>query len=144
MEDSKIVAASYIIQFYNDLENLNTAYPYYINNLIRILGRYGTDEEALGQMEDNEKNEVQSNADAVKTYIIRSYIRYEALREDLKNVKDEDTTKLKAYMDAATIKILPERKDVEGYVIALNRVFTSTIMYDFLNTSKDTLLKVGG
>jgi len=132
VSEDKTTAASYIISFYREVEELSHYYALYLNFILELEGKLGSQFEKteLGEADKNIYKEALHN---MRYYTIKAYNRYRCLVET-KRIKESKTLE----------KIYPEieknyaitRPQIKIIVIKFNVILADEVMKSLLETSQ--------
>lgn len=137
--EEKQAAASYVLTFYQEVQQMTAQYAGYCNVLLEQEHKYKDLD--LGKMDDDTKARIMQEVQTVRFYVHTSYIRYLSIMEGVKQKVDKEVKEL--YEDVNKQFIL-ERSVLERYVVALNKVLTTKIMKGLLESSTDIVENVYG
>ena len=143
-QEEKLVSASYIVQLYNDLENLNNTYPIYVNALTSLKSKYKKEDlsEGVEDLEEQEKQELILIVNTLRALAIKSFIRIKTL-EDKLTIKKEKLEKLENLHKHIKESLLPLEDSVLEYVIGVNKVFSNSVMSEIFLKATDIIAKSG-
>lgn len=141
--EKQIAGASYIIAFYKEVQALTHNYGNYLNLMLEIENRYGTDAKGI---EPEVNNQLSLTIQTVRLSIHKSFVMYcsikEAITEKEEKGNKQKTEKLnKAYSKLKTEFVL-DRDSLETYVIALNSALVNDIIQNLLTSSQDLVSEV--
>lgn len=138
-EEKKLAGASYILSFYNDIENLTGYAAQYLNIYKSIKGKYT--EETLKDvgMEETDQQNIVTITQAIRACIFRIYIKITSLKEKVNEFGGEDYNKLKASYGTLIEKDIYERAELEDFIILLNKLFITGVFGELLVTAKDVI-----
>lgn len=133
ISDEKTAASSYILTFYQEVQNLTNLFGDYKNVLDKYKHQYGSSVEA--KLNDNDKAFLDQKVQQVKIYSSVIYIKYKTFVETIKGTK-EDKKLVEAYNGISKTYII-KIEDLEVYVFRLNVLLAQKIMKGLLETSQD-------
>ena len=134
--EKQIAGASYLLDFYQEVNNLTHHYAQYSNLLIEAKHKYGKE---IDSLDENAKGILVTEVQSVRYYAYRCYIMYETLRPSLKLKKN---TKLKEAYDKVKDVYIMKQEELEKFVIALNSVLVQEVIKDLLDTSQALIATV--
>lgn len=139
VDENKQTAASYVIGFYQSVNELTHHYANY-NNFMAELGEKFSGEN-MQNLDPDTKDQLKNVCNTIRYYAIRSDVSYRSIMKGVnKNTDSEIKQSFLKIKDSFIIKVI----DVEEYVIKLNEVLTTTIMRDLLSTSNDLVNQLYG
>ena len=131
LDERKTAAASYILNFYQEISNLTHNYSTYHNLLIEIRNKYKDLD--LNKLSPDERNALMQTAQSVRYYAHECFIMYQTLLPPLKIKKDEN---IQGYYDQIKKDYIIKIEDLEQYVIILNSVLINNIIKELIDTSQ--------
>ena len=143
--EEEIASSSYILSFYNDIENLTNSYASYLNVLVRIQDRYGLKNKTFDQKEiDKQAKKIEpedekallETAEGIRAWIARCYVKLTTLQEKIPEMKKGNEEIKKLYEAAISTSVI-EKEVAEGFVLKINKVFVDGVLRDLLVKSKD-------
>jgi hypothetical protein len=115
-------AADYIVQFANNVEQLNIAYMNFINYRIEV-GQ-------LEELSDEQKAAIRTTTNELRGYAILTGIQLRAINQKL-NQKIDD---IKPYLDKIKTQYdIPD--DIEDFIIKVNNYLATNVLQTMLDTS---------
>ena len=147
MQDNKVSAASYILTFFRDVEELNNHLGHYANIMLEMSGKFGKREtdEIIKKMTENDRQRLLQIVNDTRFWIIRVYVKISALENKL--IKTDDTELFKKITENYEIIInntVPEFRIIQEFVIELNKLFVSGVADELLNKARDYYEQSGG
>lgn len=137
--EEKQAAANYVLNFYQEVQQMTSQYAGYCNVLVEQEYKYQALD--LGKMDDDTKARIIQEVQTVRYYAHKSYIQYLSIMEGVKLPLDKDIKELYAKLNK---QFIIERSVLEKYVVALNKVLTTKIMKGLLESSSDIVESVYG
>jgi hypothetical protein len=144
--EEEIAASSYIISFYNDIENLTNSYAGYLNVLVRIQDRYGLKEKAdskpdakdhsLKKLEPEDERALLEVAEGIRVWIARCFVKLSTLQDKIPEMK-KNAPEIKTLYEKAISSSVISKEIAEAFVLQINKVFVSGVLKDLLVKSKD-------
>lgn len=143
--EEEIASSSYILSFYNDIENLTNSYAGYLNVLVRIQDKYNLKDKKLDEkeirrdvrkIETEDEKALLEQAEAIRAWIARCYIKMTTLQEKIPEMKKDHEEIKKLYESAIKASVI-EKEVAEGFVLKINQVFVAGVLRDLLVKSKD-------
>lgn len=131
-DEKKVTAASYILQFYTEIQLLNDYYAQYVNLLLELENKYKDTEKAT----DEEKAVLINATQQVRHTAIKTFIEYKSLVFALKKEENDD---IKTSIDLIKKDFIIKRDVLEDYVIKLNAVLVDEVIKKLLETTEDIL-----
>jgi hypothetical protein len=138
MADTKsesVSSANYIIQFFNDVENLSWQSANYLNLMIELKAKNPDMKEFEG-LSDQEQQSLVNITQQLRAMAFRCFVKYQALKESVTGMEDKNIQP--AYKKVIE-GIVPLQKDIEDFNIKMNTIFVKGIMADFLMKSNDII-----
>jgi hypothetical protein len=133
--EERTTAASYIITFFQEVGNLTSQFAAYQNLMLELKESYKTDE-AMGKMEESDRNQIKLSTQNVRFYALKCYTMYEALIEGAKKSKDQ---KVKQSYENIKRQFIINTDELEEYVMLMNKVLATEIMQGLLETSQSIM-----
>jgi Fe-S-cluster formation regulator IscX/YfhJ len=139
--EKSVAGAGYVISFFSDIEVLIGNSANYINNVTKLKIKYN--KKITEKTEFDEKDQAIIHiVEAVKSSVFRTYIKFTSLKQKIKEFENLDTDSDKKDAEPTIEKMyekirdatIPEIKDIEQYVLKLNRLFVEAI--DILNMAQ--------
>jgi len=141
--EKKQAAASYIINFYNQVIQLNDSYSKFLNLLVELEYKYG-EKDFINKADDAEKNSLIESSRIIRYVSTNAFIQYKVIRESIDKLNDEKSIKeLETKYYTIRDKVIPSRNDLQDYVITLNKFLVTNIIQELLTNSSefiDTIL----
>lgn len=144
--EQRRIGASYIFNFYNDVQTLTDYYASYRNVLSAMRKKYPsleTEDKSDDQLKDLSDIDGQNilNAAYNVTFLLhKTYIGYKTL---LPIIKIENEAIKKNY-DLIKNAVLPNCDAVEEYVVALNQIIIDKIVQNILQTNQEIINQIYG
>lgn len=138
LSEQRTAGASYILNFYQTIVDLKSAYANYVNLIKEFEQKYGkTDAE---KMTEQDREILKQQAQTTRYYIIHSYIDYSTVHKSLGQEKNTLKTKYEKVSKDFILQI----KELEDYVFAANEALATGIIKDLLQTSQDVINDIYG
>lgn len=131
IDERKTAAASYILNFYQEIAALTQNYATYHNILIEIRNKYPDMD--LGKLEADEKQALMVTAQTVRFHIHECYIMYQTLLPALKIPLDD---KIVEYYELIKKDYIIKIGILEKFVIIINSVLINDIIKELIDTSQ--------
>jgi len=148
VSEENMAGSGYIINFFNDIENLTNSYAGYLNVLVRIQDRYNLKEQdnekrktPLKNLESEDEQALLEVAETLRVWIARCYIKATTLQERIPTMKT-GVANLKQLYEKAISKSVIEKEVVENFVLAINKMFVAGILKDLLMRSQDIYAEI--
>jgi len=138
ISDEKTAASSYILTFYQEVQQLTNLFGNYKNVIDKFKYKYGSD--VLEKLNDADKTFLDQQVQQVKIYSSVIYIKYKTIIETIKDIKKDD--KLVDSYEKVSAKYIIKIDDLELYVFRLNVILAQKIMKGLLETSQDLVNEV--
>lgn len=140
MQEKKVTSASYIIEFYSDVQILNGKYSVYNNYLLEIRNKYDNKEDL--KLDDEDKKLLLNAVQECRYYITKTFISYVTISKVLatKKVKIRDlTTELKELADSINKNLIDVKEEVNDYVLLINEALLQEVIGELLETSQQII-----
>ena len=147
MQDNKVSAASYILTFFRDVEELNNHLAHYSNIMLEMSGKFGKrePEEIIKKMTDTDRQRLLQIVNDTRFWIIRVYVKLSALETKLIKSDEKDLfNKITANYEIVINNTVPEYIVIQDFVIELNKLFVSGVADELLNKARDFYDQSGG
>jgi predicted nucleic acid-binding Zn-ribbon protein len=136
LNEEKTAAASYVLTFYTEVQQLTNTYANYENLLLQLQEKYGKD---LSKTDEIEKEQIKTACQMLRYYVNLTYIKYASIAAKTKEKSDIDIKKLYEQLKSNYIVDLQE---IHKYVIKLNGVLMNTVIKTLLESSADIVNKI--
>lgn len=136
-DEKKITAASYIYQFYSEIQNLNHEYSNYLNIMLELENKYSSNVEKNAS--DEEKNFIKIQIQKVRYSTHQTYIHYLSITKGLN--KNPDNKIVKSY-DLIKKQFMINREELEKYVTNINAVLVLEVIKNLLESSQDLIQEI--
>ena len=140
MQDNKVSAASYILTFFRDVEELTNHLAQYSNIMLEMSGKFGKrePEDIIKKMTAEDRTRLLTVVNETRFWVIRVYVKISALetkiiKSDDKNLMKQITTNYENVIN----NTVPEFKIIQDFVIELNKLFVSGVADELLNRARD-------
>ena len=143
-KEDTIAKASYIVTFFQELQQLTWQISIYINTLVQIQMRYPKkDKESEAEMESTGMDEsdqltLANSIQNVKNFVFMSYVKFNALKPQIPEFKKHEA-KIKGFYDKISNEVVPSKKSVEDFAISMNEVFVEGIVGELLGSAGKVL-----
>jgi hypothetical protein len=141
--EEEIASSSYIISFYNDIENLTNSYAGYLNVLVRIQDRYGLKDKpadakdhSLKKLEPEDEKALLEVAEGIRVWIARCFVKLSTLQDKIPEMK-KNAPEIKTLYEKAISTSVIQKEVAEAFVLQINKVFVAGVLKDLLIKSKD-------
>lgn len=134
--DEQIAGAGYIINFFENLLNLNAYYSELKRRILSIKTHISLEElvkEGSDQVSPDEIKNIRAAFHSLNSFIDLTYIQSQALKNKISSFEDKDLTNL--YTETETGEI-PDINKLHEYVIKINTAFVDDVMQKLLVDSK--------
>lgn len=134
------VQNSYILTFYQEVQNLTHWFAQYQNLLTEFQAKYGED---LKRMDEGDKQILNSSVQNLRYFTHKTYILYSSIKGVLghQNKTRNHEKILKAYAKTKIGYIITS-ESVEEYTIELNTFLLTDIIKDLLQTNREKLTDI--
>lgn len=136
IDERSTAAASYILSFYKEIENLTHNYATYLNLIIELKTKY---EDISKGLTDEDKAVLNQAVQMTRYTVHQSHIKYQSIKPHFKKTdqnKDKDLTK--AYNQIKDTYII-NTDNLEQYTLIMNQILLTEIVQNLLNTSQELL-----
>lgn len=143
--DEDIASSSYILSFYNDIENLTNSYATYLNVLVKLKDRYNLDKNGITEkekrqqtkrIEEEDEAALLEVAEGIRVWIARCYVKLTTLKNKIPEMKANEKKIHKLYEDAISNSVI-KKETVEDFVLEINQLFVEGVLKNLLLKSKD-------
>jgi hypothetical protein len=141
MSENEKSAAGYIVTFFNDIESVTNSLGYYSNAMAMIKGKYPAAE--LNKILDEEKNQMLATVQDIRFWVIRTYVKFNALKGKIKEF-ETFSKNIDKYYGKILEQPVPTFESLNGYVVELNRLFVLGIVESILTKAYDVYAKYAG
>lgn len=135
-DEKKVVAANYIITFYNEILQTNHSYSQYVNLLLELDNKYPNMEEGL---ETTDKETLKTAIQNLRYHIIQTYTMYKSISL---TTKLEANPKIEEHYNILLSKFIIDRKITQEYVIEINNLFLDQVIKELLDTSTELISNI--
>lgn len=133
IDEERIAAASYILNFYQDVVNLTHNYCNYENVLIELQQEHGSTEEVKLSVEQKEL--IKQYCQILRYYARSSNIRYKAIIRSIKSKKIKERKELKELLKKINSNYVIRVEDIKAYVEVMNEIIVDNIIKNLLESS---------
>lgn len=133
VSEKQASGAGYIIAFFTDIENLLSYYSNHKNQLLKTDLKAGGDK---SKIDEEDRRLISQNAESVKHFIFRTYIKFSALKERISELKKYET-RIDELYNSVKEEYCPNSDSVEAYCIELNKLFVDGIVSSILVKAKE-------
>lgn len=133
-QESRLASSSFIMSFFQDMEALKNAFANYCNALAEARFKYGDD--FSKKATEEEKKNLISFINFLRFYVIRTYLNYNSLEEELKEFK-KDLPKITELYEHISVDGIPKITQCTEYVLLLNKTFVKGVIADLLVKAQD-------
>jgi len=140
MQDNKVSAASYILTFFRDVEELNNHLAHYSNIMLEMSGKFGKrePEEIVKKMSNEDRTRLLTVVNETRFWVIRVYVKISALESKLIKSGDEELfKKITNNYEIVINNTVPNFIVIQDFVIELNKLFVSGVADELLNKARD-------
>ncbi len=137
LDEKRVAAASYILQFYQEVRNLTTYYVQYNNLLIEIESKT----KSVAELPIEFSTQLTSMAQLLRQSVQVTYIQLTAIGAGIKGKKETKTDVEDSYVKIMSSLIF-ERTDIKKYVEEVNKFLIQGIMQTLLSTSEDLVSQI--
>lgn len=134
ISEEKTAAASYILNFYQLVQNLNHNYSAYLNRVIEL-----EHAQKAGKAQHEDMHSILELSQNIRYYCTQGYIHYCTIMEGLNKEQDK---KVQEKYEAILKQLIINREDIRDYVVALNLVLMKDIIKRLLESSQDILSNI--
>lgn len=136
-KDKKVVAASYIFSFYQDIEFLNNDYAHYLNLMLEFENRYPNKEKIEGANQDD-KQTINKYCQQVRYQVHKVFIKYQSIIPALKIGSDKDLEN--SYKQLTSMEgYIINREVLNTFVKAVNKCLVNGVIQELLSTNQDLI-----
>lgn len=134
--EEKKVGASYIVLFYQETETLTGLYAQYLNMLLEMEYKYKNTD--IGSIDEAELHQFRELTQGIRHTAFNTFIKYITIKSGRgEDIGEKDT--VRAFYEKIKGKFAIEPKDLEKYVLELNKFLSSQFMKSLLETSSDMI-----
>lgn len=145
--EQRTAAASYVLTFYQDVQQLTHYHTQYSNILVELERMFGQNADGA-KITDEQKIAVVNSVQQVRYHARKVYIEYTSIFTAVQNAKKQEKTKKKAKAPENPLtkpyekikdQFIMKQEEIEVYVQAVNNVLVTEIMQDLLKSSQDVI-----
>lgn len=133
ISEKDIAGASYIIQFYKEIQQLKGFYADYVNVLLEMENKYKETDKASEEEKDYLKQVIQQ----IRKLAVLCYISYKSLVSSVKGLKKK--TEIEKAYSKIKVNFVIERQDLYKFVTELNNFLLEEIIKNLLETSQNII-----
>lgn len=150
--DQSYVGSSYLIQFYNDVQQLSNSFALVMNRKVEFFARYPElDKEPKALFEQRSRNPVTpAHSDWLleaiqnfRHYAIRVRTAQKALQADLKVTKEESDAIDKSFKSIKDT-LMPKDEDMESYIDSVNLILVTKVVREIIDNANDIYERLAG
>lgn len=131
--EERTVGASYIVNFFQEVNLLTHNYVQYRNLHLELKSKYQGQMESLN---DDEKNIMTESLQRLRYYAEKCYIEYKVI---LSSTKQTPNPKLDESVRKFRSSFVIDLDSMEGYVSEMNRLLVHRVMKSLLENSQDII-----
>lgn len=139
MDERKLAGANYIINFFNEIQQLNHHYSLYLNYLLQLNTKYGSSPDNQNIL-DNEKEYLSNLTQGVRHYVHKVFIQYEALYSSIDKLQLD--TKIKEMYQKIANTYIINSNELREFVLLINKTLINDVIKDLLVSSQEILSSV--
>jgi hypothetical protein len=132
LDEKKVAGASYILNFFQEVNRLTHNYAVYLNALNELEYKYG--KSSIEKMGDAEKMALTQVVQEVRYGINKSFIQYKSIMIGLK--QKEDSAIVDKYKKVLASFVI-DRDELQEFVVSLNSVLVKDIIQQLLENSQN-------
>jgi hypothetical protein len=137
-DERRQAAASYIINFFNEVQALNHVYGQYVNLLLEFKEKHGSVPEGRS-LADDEKQTLSVLAQTVRHYCHKIYIGYKSFVVAKEFLENPD---IDQYYSKVKNTYVIKTEDLEKFVVAVNALLVNDVVKDLLVSSHDIVNEI--
>ena len=140
MSEQKVAASSYILQFYQDIQNLNHWLSIYHNLLTELKFKVPESEE-ISNVDEEEKKVLSDTAQNFRYYVNKCFLGYRVIVKATNATLDKD---VQDSYDKLKDTFIMSESDADDFVIGVNMFLMNEVVKNLLETSQTFIDKVFG
>jgi len=140
MGNERKVSEGFVLDFYNDVQQLVNYRPAYVFKVKLILTKYNESQHELEKMEDSDRNSIIEASSTIKHWVSRTWMEYDALCEHSSEFKS-DKDKIQKLFEKIDNDLIPESADVTKYSTELIKLFSKGFGAEMMSKASE---KVSG
>ena len=140
MSEQKVAASSYILQFYQDIQNLNHWLSIY-HNLLTELKIKVPESEEISNVDEEEKKVLSDTAQNFRYYVNKCFLGYRVIVKATNATLDKD---VQDSYDKLKDTFIMSESDADDFVIGVNMFLMNEVVKNLLETSQTFIDKVFG
>lgn len=134
VSEEKTASASYILSFYQNVQQFTANYSQYLNFVLILEAKFkGVDADKI---EQSYKEQLVNLCGQLRFYANACYIQYITVAKHLHIDVDPELDKIQEKIEE---RLILDRKDVKKYAIKLNEVLASEVMKSLLVSSQSII-----
>lgn len=138
MKQEEIVAGSYILTFYQEVQNLSHYYAQYLDIMLRLKMTITT-EEKLAKLDETTTQELRNALINLRYSAHKTQIQYLSIIDSIKATTNKKLQDI--YTKIKQTYIIPI-EDIETYTLELNKELTRAVIKDLLETSQQYIQNI--
>ena len=143
-QEIKVTASSFIINFYQEVQQLKSTFASYYNTLIQTSQMGDNTADLQKGMDEQTGEAIKTLSGQLRYLITTSYLDYKAMYQAAKKLNKNDKVE-KAYKNIREDKaFLVNWKETENYITGLLSFLTAEVMTSLLENSEQFLNSVYG
>jgi len=136
INEEKTTAASYIITFYKEVQELSHNFSLYENVILELENKIGSGGFDLSKVDEGDKNTLIQVVQTVRYHAHKCILQYECITQSV-GVQREPS--VKDSYEKIKKNFIIEREDLFGFVKAMNMFLIKDIMKHLLEDSQETI-----
>jgi len=133
IDQKKTAAASYLLNFYREVQEVKSYYAQYENVILELESKYSNLED-MGKMNEIEQQTLKQIVQLLRNSIILSHVSYKTLVISLPKVKENED--IETQFLQIKKKFIIDRETAYQYVENLNKFLVQDIIKDLVETSE--------
>lgn len=138
IDEERIASASYVLNFYQDVSFLTHHYCNYENILTELELEIGS---GFDKLEVEQKDLLKNYCSTLRYYARATYIRYMSIMAGINSKPDEHVREM---LEIINSNYIIERKHIEEFVLAMNRIIIDTVIKSLLENSNNIVNQLYG
>jgi len=136
INEEKTTAASYVINFYQEVQELVHNFSVYENVMLELENKYKVSDFSIDKIDDNDKNVLIDVLQKVRYSVHKAVLHFDCINENIGYEKNKNVSEL--YQKIKNEFVI-NRDDLYNIVKELNKFMIKDIMKHLLEDSQATL-----
>ena len=143
IDEKKIVASNYIINFYKDVNNLTNTYSQYKNDLLYLKAKYRDlpDLQLHAALLETERQALVQHTSNVRYWALKVYVQVEAIKNKIK-IDQKTIEKIDKEYKIIKDQFIIDSENIQEFVVLFNKIIVNSVITTLLQTAESFVNEV--